>query len=344
MEKNPIAVINQERKEVMLPFPLMKELIDYVQESGLSSDNSFSEYVSEETEDRAVGQAIPLPEKFFPLVADHPGTYFLVYYEDRDNDYYKKGTRFKEVGISTSEYRKTGNKRLREIHIKQPSSSEGLGNVLRVEIEERVNEKGFTTLNTAIGEQVNLPHGMASIEYEVSPDGVKRELAFRSDRLDEGLFEWGGEQKHVRWLRELDVEKGGDIQMIFYRDTYLVGLKPEGGSGERAEVRFTINGNLNDPQSVLVEIGFGPESKAEVLFEDKDKKIKIVLHDFAGVSREKVLNILKQNPNYAFMFKDSVDTEELMSSLTSMVSMLQNDWDKPQAVFTQPASIEHARA
>ena len=119
-------------------------------------------------------------------------------------------------------YKKAENRRLREIHIRQPSSSELLGNVLRVEVEESVNEKDFTMLNTAIGEEVNLPYGTARIKYEVKPDGIKKEFAFNSDRLDEGLFEGNGEQKHVRWLRKLDIENDSPVQKLFYQDIYLI--------------------------------------------------------------------------------------------------------------------------
>lgn len=342
MSENPIAIFNQEKRELELPFPLMKDLIDYAKERGLSSETSYDDYIKGGAVEGKIRQVIPLPERFSSLVAGYPGTFLLVYYIDRDDQYYKPETRYKEIGISSSEYRKSSDERLTEIHIKQPGVSTGFGNVLRIEVEESINEKSFDKMNDEIGVKTDSSHGSARIEYEVTPDGARREVALASERLDEGMFEWGNEFKHVRWLRYIDVDKRGDTQVISYRDMYLVGLRPQGGSDERAEVKFSIDGNLNEPKSIKVEIGSGPESTAEIFFDDTEHGIKIIVHKHYGVTLEQVYNILRQNPNYAFLFKDPVDVSELRASLASMVATLQNDWDKPQTVFAKPVTIEQS--
>lgn len=344
MEKNNLIVAQQETRELLLPFPLMKDLIDYAKGCGLGSIDSYEVYTSDEIANESIRPAVPLPERFRSVVSNYPGTYFLVYYIDRSDDYYREGGQFKEIGISTSEHRKTSDSRLREIHIKEPSASAGLGNVLRVEVEERVNEKSLISLNTAIGQDVNLPFGLARIGYEVRPDGSKRELAFYAERLDEGLFEWNGEQKHIRWLRDVKIDKSLETQVISYRDTYLVGLRPEGGSEQRSEVKFTIKGNLSEPQQIVIEIGSGPQATAEVLFQDEDKGVRVLLHKSIDKSGEAALNILKQNPNYAFMFKIPINTKELITALTFMIETLQNDWDKPQTVFSQSLDSDLSQA
>jgi hypothetical protein len=340
MQKEPTVPATLQKQEMQIPFPLAKELFSFAEESGLNQ-SSYSEYTKEELKDGEVNpSAKSLPEKFSSLVADFPGNYFLVAYEKRIGDYYAKGTRFKMAVISNTDYRAKSNDRIREINIKEYDPSEGKGNVLFVTVSDSVNEQDLTTLNSDINEKVNLPHGDAEVTYQVGMDGTKKQISFRADRLDEEFFTWKGEQKQVRWLRNLAVEREGRVPVTNYKESYLIGLKPQGGSEELVDIKFKVVGHLIDPESIQIDIGFGPEQTAQVLYEDKNKKIKVLFHR-PVIKDSNPLEVLKQDPSYSFLFEEPINTEKLLDTLKSKIKGLEKDWDKTQNVFSSPESLSY---
>lgn len=340
MQNEPTVPATLQKQEMQIPFPLAKELFSFAEESGLD-EYSYTEYTKEELKDGEVNpSAKPLPEKFSSLVADFPGKYFLVAYEKRVGDYYAKGTRFKMVVISNTEYRAKSNDRVREINIKEHDPSEGKGNFLFVTVSDSVNEQGLTSLNTDINEKVSLPHGNAKATYKVGMDGAKKQIGFRADRLDEEFFDWKGQQKQVRWLRNLDVEREGRAPIVNYKESYLIGLKPQGGSEELVDIKFKVVGHLIDPESIQIDIGFGSEQTAKVLYEDKDKKIKILFHE-PIIKDSDPLEVLKQDPSYSFLFEELLNPEKLLDTLKLKIRGLENDWDKPRNVFSASESLSY---
>ncbi len=325
------ALVTPEKREVEIPFPLAKELFAFAQESGLG-ESSYSEYVRDIEEGEVNTKAVPLPAKFFPFIADFPGQYFVVACESRVGDYYAKGTRYRMTLISNTDFRKKSNDRTREISVKEPDISEGKGNVLFLTVSESVNEKGLETLNHAINHEVNLPHGTTDIEYEIDFAGEKRLTSLKSMRLDEEFFEWKGARKQVRWLRDLSIDKKEVTPVTTYRDTYLIGLKPEGGSEEFAEVLWKIKGKLVEPESVDVCIGL-PIGKGEILFEDPERNVQITFYK-SNVRPDFQLETLQQDPGYAFLFERPLDLSKLLAVLQSKVKGLEEDWDKPSTIFS----------
>lgn len=325
------ALVTPEKREVEIPFPLAKELFAFAQESGLG-ELSYSEYVRDIKEGEVNPNAVPLPAKFFPFTADFPGQYYVVAFESRMGNYYAKGTRYKMALISNIDFKKKSNDRTREISVREPDISEGKGNVLFLTVSESVNEKGLGTLNQAINHEVNLPHGTTDIEYEIDIAGGKRLTSLKSMRLDEEFFEWKGERKQVRWLRDLSIEKKESTPFTTYRDTYLIGLKPEGGSDESAEVTWKIKGKLVEPESVDVCIG-SPFGKSEILFEDSERNVQITSYK-SNIRPDFQLEILQQDPGYAFLFEKPLDLSKLMAVLQSKVKGLEQEWDKSSTIFS----------
>lgn len=328
-------LVAQESREVVNPFPLTKDLFDFAR-TQLSRDTSFDTYVNPELKDEGV-RVVELPEKFKPFVADYPGDYFVVYYINRRDPYYREGTRAEQTGLSTAQHRYDSDRILREIDIKEHDSSDKKGNVIFVTVAERVNEEGFTRINTAGSGEVNQPHGSRELEYQMDSNGTKRTIRSRFNRLDEGIFSWGGVDKPVRWVRNLDIEKPSeDRYEMTYRDAYLVGHDERGLTEEQAEVKIKIKGSGSEMSSIIVEIGIGSSDKDKVLFEDPGEQIKVIVHSAEGMKISKnQAEIIKQDPNYAFLFEKPVDKAKLIELIQSRTSFLQNDWDKPHAVFTQ---------
>jgi len=44
---------------------------------------------------------------------------------------------------------------------------------------------------------------------------------------------------------------------------------------------------------------------------------------------------VKQDPNYAALFGESVDSEEVISMLRGKISMLRNEWNDPDNIFSK---------
>ncbi len=324
-------------KDLKRIFPLLRELFDYAEKMGFDS-SSFDDYGSEEQRDNP--RAIEFPENFNSLVEGHPGKYFIVAYNNRQNPYYKEGTRHRIIRLSSVPKRSQTDERVREVDLIEVDPS--FGNKTQIKVRESVNNKSFANINTATGEEVEQPHGQAEYMYELDPQGIKTIRETRINRLDEGLFPWKGEEKPVRWVRNLHVEKDEqDIPTMAYEDLYIIGRMSEGGSGERAQVKTFITGSPDNPKSVLVEIGVDSPLSAKVVYEHKQRNIKVILYEGTN-AYENQLQIVQQDPAYATLFRKPVDIEELMKDIAFKARMLQEDWDKPQAVFTRQPAIEAA--
>jgi len=338
-ESYPIAT--GEKQEVQIPFPLARELFNTAEKLGLDAA-SYSEYVKNDIEDNANPLAISLPEKFLPFVAEYKGDYFIVAYENRTDPYYAKGTRYKEVLISNTDYRHRFNSLVREIVVKEFAVSEGKGNVLFISVSEKLNEQGFTSLNLNVDEKANLPHGESEATYKIAEDGTKKMITFESKRLDEEFFLQNGEEKLMRWLRKLRIEREGDAPTTTYTETYMIGLNPKGIEDARAMVQFTVAGDLASPQSILMEIGSGTHESAFVLYDDRERNTKILFHPPIREAANP-LEVLKQDPNYSFLFDESgVDITKLQEVLQFKISNLRDDWDKPQSIFSKPESVTYS--
>ncbi len=325
-------------RDIKRTFPLLKELFEYAEKKGFDSI-SFDDYGSEGAGDNP--RAIEFPENFNSLVAEHPGKYFIVAYDNRQSSYYKEGTRHRMVRLSTMRKRAQTNERIREVDLTETDPS--FGNKAQIKVRESVNNKSFVDINTATGEEVEQPHGEAEYMYELDPQGVKTVKETHFNRLDEGLFQWKGENKPVRWVRNLRVEKDEqDIPKTMYEDLYIIGRMEKGKSDERAQVKTYITGSAENPKSILIEIGIGAPATAKVLYEDKQRNIKVLVHEGIKAYKDQ-LQIIQQEPAYAALFRKPVDIEELMKDISFKARMLQEDWDKPQTVFTQNPAIEAPR-
>lgn len=322
-----------ENGEVLNTFPLVKDLFSLAKKQ-IGEDGGFESYTNPEHKD-GQSKAVELPEKFSPIVADYPGNYFVVCYEDRFGSYYAPDTRFRLVRLSTVKHRYDSDKVLREVDVMEHEQSEGKGNVIFVSVADRVNEKSVINLNSAKEGGVDAPHGSAKITYEVNANGEKRMTESDFERLDEAMHDWNGVQKPVRWVRNLDVEKvsAGEFKLI-YQDMYLIGRDTQGLTEEEARVKISIEGSGDSAKSILIEIGLGSLSSAETLFEDSRDGVKVVSHSVKGMKVFKnQMKIIEQDPNYAFLFERPIDKAKLMDLVWSKIRMLEADWDKPQAVF-----------
>ncbi len=55
---------------------------------------------------------------------------------------------------------------------------------------------------------------------------------------------------------------------------------------------------------------------------------------------EKQLELFKQDPAYAAIFKDPPDVSEFIKNIKDKIQVLREDWDKPETVFGQNLAIE----
>ena len=102
-----------------------------------------------------------------------------------------------------------------------------------------------------------------------------------------------------------------------------------------AELKIIFKGKGASPESIEIEIGLGPSSEDQVVFEDQAEHIRVVIHPARGMKAyENHLEIIKQDPNYAFLFETPIDKGKLIELVKSRTNLLQSDWDKPQAVFS----------
>jgi hypothetical protein len=332
MESEPFNLIRQERQEIVNTFPLIRELFTFAQ-NGLPESNH---QIYTDPSCRKDGQkALELPDTFAPLVADYPGKYFVVTYENRLGTHNAPGTRMRQVGLSTSQYRYESDQMLREIDIQEPAALEDKGNVIFLTVSSLVNEKSFTDINTAMNDEVDRPHGSAKITYKIDSNGNKEIRESHFARLDEALRPWKGEQTPVRWLRYLDIENFLEgVARVTYRDFYLIGKDEKGLTKEQVQVQTQVEKKENSSQTIVIEIGFGSGNSARTIFENLDQSIKVVEHSSEGMPAvTNQMEILKQDPNYSFLFENPVDQKKVLDFVRSRVNMLEHDWDKPHAVF-----------
>lgn len=316
-------------------FPLLKELFELLRKQGWES-SSYDNYGNEGEGENT--QAIELPESFAPLVAEHPGKYYIVAYDNRRSSYYKEGTRNELVKLSTVKKRTQSDERVTEIDLAEVDPS--MGNKVEVRVQESVNNKGFVDLNKQTNTEVAQPHGEANLKYEIDPNGNKAVQETSYSRTDEGIFPWKDNEERVRWYRTLRAErKSEDNIQTTYEDSFIIGGWDDPRKEERASIRTTIKGSVENPDSIVVEIGIGTPSSAQVLYEDTERNIKVLVHEGINMYKNQ-LEVLKQDPNYAIIFQEPIDAENLMSTLKSKIAMLQNDWDKPHHVFAEQPAID----
>lgn len=332
MESENWNVEKLQSHEVLDPFPLFRDLFELAQES--LDEHSYSVYSDPEWKG-AKKNPVELPNKFEPLVADFPGSYYLVRRDNRSGSYFHEGTRFKEVGLSTAVHQYDSDAKLREVSIKEYDASERKGNVLYMTVADRVNESSRQDLNTSRGIDLDSPSGSATVTYEVDATGNKKIVESSFRRLDEAVFKWGDEMKPVRWVRNLETEnKKGNAAVMHYRDMYLIGRDENGLTEERASVDTDVSTEGGKIGLVRIAIGIGSDSSARVIFEDKEVGIKVIERLPEGMKAfRNQMDIVKQDPNYAFIFEKPVDMKKVTDFIRSRIDMMEHDWDKPGHVF-----------
>lgn len=327
-------VPSHETKDIILPFALLKDLFEYAREIGLN-ETSFEAYANHELpENPAIAV---LPKKFESLVADFPGKFYLVSFDDRSSSYYRAGTRSVTARLSTVKKKNISNQAIQEIDLEQVDPTDG--NVLRITQTSSINNKSFVDLNSAPEDEVEQPHGQARNIFEVDAMGYKNFKSSQYDRLDEGFFDWHGQRRPVRWVRNAEASLSDDgAKQLFYKELFIIGREmPD----ERAEVRVTISGDLENPQSILVEIGYGPLQTARVIINENN--LKVVEHEPINAYKNQI-EIIRNDPNYAFLFEKSADPNQLVKIVQAKVRSLQTDWDKPANIFTEDKSLTHQKS
>ncbi len=316
-------------------FPTLDDLFEFAHEQGLD-EYSFSQY--EDADVEGGKKRIRLPDKFKSLVEGNPEDFFVVAYDDRRSNHNAEGTRGQLVKLSTVQKKSLSEERIREIDLEKLDPA--LGNRARFTTTDSINNESFASINTASEGELEQPHGLARHGYEITPAGVKKKQTSEFNRLDEGMFQWREEEKPVRWVRDLTIDvDDSDETEIKYKELFIIGRFNEGSGEERADIRTSITGTLEDPKSILVEIGFGPMSLARVIYEDEDNSIKVVEHEGVNAYKNQ-LEILRQDPNYASLVEGNVDPEELLENIRLKANMLREDWDKPTNIFTKVKAIE----
>jgi len=331
MHKDSFSLARPDHRDLVRPFPLIQDLFTFAQKSGITTDGFTSQDFGNEQ------VTIPLPETFSPLVQDFPDKYLVVAYEDRRDSYYKVGARDQLVRLSTVENRRTTDTRTREIDIKLPDG--GRADRVEVRVREAVKNKSFDSINTAQGEDIEQPHGSARYTYEMDPAGKKYPKKFEFDRLDEGLFVMGEKTRPVRWVRKLEIEKNENApNKAVYEDYYIIGRNEDPSREKRASIKTTVLGEIGNKPTILLQVGYGPESTADVLLDDKERGIKFIVQK--SIAGERPLDILKDDPVYATLLKTPPDTELFIELLGSKIKNLEEDWDKPQSIYARDNRIE----
>lgn len=317
MRKEPPT--SRERAEMKRPFPLVRDLFMFAREKEIDTRG----FNSDTGEPHAVA---PLPEKYASLVEDYPGVYFVTAFEDRRGDYYAEGTRGQVVRLSTVEDRGMTDGRTREIDIEEREGRNA--DRLKIRIREAVMDKSFRSINQAGSGEVDRPNGSIRYTYEKDEAGKKYPKLIECHRMDEGLFMMGGLEKPVRWVR--DVRREGEdakTQVTEYRDYYIIGRNGGGKKDERASIKTVIRGDIESPELVEIEIGFGNKAFARRLMNDQKSGLVILVHN------EEMLNILRTDPAYEEIFKETPKKEKIVSDIISRMQMLLDEWDKPQSVY-----------
>lgn len=323
------SLIPKGHSEIKRPFPLVQDLFTFAEKHGINTDGFSAENTTSVTE--------PLPQKFFPLVKSFPGTYFITAYEDRRSTYYKEDTRHQLVRLSTVKRKASTDDRVREMDIKMKSGARA--DHIEVRTRELIKEQSFQNINQATGEEIEQPHGEARYTYDIDEDGKHYPKKLEYKRLDEGLFPFGDTQKPVRWVRncitEIFEEKPNQTE---YRDNYIIREGNEAWKAQHASIKTTIIGSIHCPQSLFIEIGYGPQSTAQTLYKNTQKNIHLIFHP--PMSRDDhPLNILIGDPVYHELLKKNPNEEAFLNLLQSRITLLQEDWDKPQSIYSDPNAI-----
>ncbi len=312
---SPLAIPS--KQELKRPFPLIQDLFALAKKNKIAS--------------RGENEAVALPEAFAPLVADYPGKYYVVAYEDRRDTSYAEDTRGQFVTLATVKAKAETDKLTHEFFIsqKQPARADRI----EVSLRKAVMDKSFEKINEAEGEALEQSHGTMVYTYELDENGEKFPQKIEYNRLDEGLFKIGDKLRPVRWVRTLEVEKKeGQPEKIFYSDFYTIRENDDNpAKNPRANVRTIITEKSKDTQMILVEVGSGPEKSARIIADDKSKGVKILVHDY--LKGQDPLAIIKDDPLYAPLFKKTADIDAFLDGLKFRIQNLKEDWDKPQSVY-----------
>ena len=331
MKKEIYSLTGPDHRDLVRPFPLVQDLFTFAQKNGITKDG----FTSQDFGYKQV--TVPLPEKFTPLVQDFPDQYLITAYDDRRDSYYKVGTRHQLIRLSTVENRRTTDTRTREIDIKLPDGSRA--DRIEVRVREAVKDKSFDSINTAQGEEIEQPHGSARYTYELDTSGNKYPKKFQFDRLDEGLFVMGDKTRPVRWVRRLEIEKNENTpNKAVYEDYYIIGRNEETTGNQRASIKTTITGDIGNKPTIVVHVGYGPQSRARVLLNDTEHGITFVVDE--TISGENPLEILKDDPTYEALLKTQPDPKLFIELLGAKMRNLEEDWDKPQSVYATNNGIE----
>lgn len=306
------------------PFQRIQELFDFVGKMRGAQDWRFKYFEGE-----GVAGAVELPRDFQSLVSEYPDKYFIVGFDDARRDSYREeDLRERYVWLSTVLSRKFSDDRLREITFHEESVSKGNG--MFMAITERINQKSMEEDDPDSFDMPVSPWGDSQVTYRIFPNGKKERIALDCTRVDEGMFDWEGGRKPVRWTRRLKVNER-DSEKIEYEDFYMVGRTLKGGS-KQLVVKTKVQGSLEEPKGIVVEIGSDCGS-SRILY-DADG-IRVVLFDELMGSRE----IFAQDPTYSFLQESPIDSKKLLSALKMKIEMLQRDWDKPKTVFQGMKSL-----
>lgn len=306
-------------KELAVPFPLIQELFQEGEKTfGGAHNGSDSDYYDEESTARKP----KLHEKFAALaLGDDPAKYYFTYYDDRRSTYFAEGTRGRSACIATQERKAASNDRLREIIYSQDGSG------FYMTVGENVNNRAFMEWQNADEEGLVQPSGRMQAKYRLI-DSHKRELMeFTASRVDEVMFDKDGQSQPGRWTRSLRIDN--TQQDTEYKELYIINRSKDIGQENRADVAFQFKDALDNPQSVTVAIGFGPPSYARTIAEDPEGKVRVVVYK----GHEDELDILRQDPNYAFLNDEEVSSDKVLSLMRERIALLQQQWDKPQSVF-----------
>jgi hypothetical protein len=328
-----------EKRELADPFPGVRRLFAFAKAH--THERSRYDYGGEGGRVTQKSEGIPLPEEFLPLVAQYPDKYFVISCEDRKSEYYAPGTRFVEVLLSTVSRRGESDGRIREISFREHDASEGKGNAIFMTVSESVHEASFLSVNEQLGVDEgnkSRPHGHMRTVSQVDVRGNTKVIEQDFERLDEGIFDWEGSPKRIRWFRSLraDLADGGGLSFV-YRDTYLVGLKKEGGSEGLSVVEIRVHPD----KAIEVGIGSSAIGHGTLLYADEKEDIRIYEDDTVSQKHSiDRMDILRKDPNYAFLFERPISKASTLTLLMQKINGLRDDWDKPDVVFSQkPVSV-----
>jgi DNA-binding PadR family transcriptional regulator len=332
--KTESGIAKVEAGDVRRLFPKYKEFFEFVAKQGFDQV-SFSEYFGDAASTQR-NTPIPFPERFTDLVADHPGKYFVVAYEDRRDPYYAVGTRGRAVRLSTVQRKTESDRQIREIEIREVDPNEG--NFIDTTVTESLNNRKNVDRNTGGDAEVEPSTGRAKFIYRINDQGKKTLREMKIVRLDEGVFNFGNVPKAVRWVRDLDIDATSAESTLEYVDRFIIGRSTNITQEERADVKTIITGTLEIPGSITVNIGLGAPSEGRVLFEDAERKIRVVLYP-AMRGSEKQLDVAKNDPVYAPLFEDPMDGERFLEGIRGRITMLKEEWNNPQSVYQPEKSI-----